>query len=365
MTGGILLPGLGVLGVSALSSLVMTDSGILRLIYHGNGSMSATDSNRLFVGIGEVLFDVFEDGRQALGGAPLNVAVHAHQLAMALGLGEGVVVSSVGHDAPGEQLLSAIRDRAMSPRYITIDRQHPTGRVSVFIRDGEPGYQIELPAAWDYIAPSDSLDALAAQCHAVCFGSLAQRSPVSRETIRRFLEKAPQAVRLYDVNLRQNTISGEKGYSAEIVDTSCRLATVIKANQSELVTISKLLGIETSSSPDANGNRRRLESLLSRFPVRAVVLTRGGEGTLLFTRDREISVDVTPIPQEQLHPVGAGDASSAGILLGLALGWEDARAVDLANRMGAWVASQPPATPMLPDSIIDYVRHATSVRPAV
>jgi fructokinase len=328
-------------------------------------SREATDLNRIFVGIGEVLFDVFEDGRQALGGAPLNVAVHAHQLAAALGLGEGIVVSSVGHDAPGQQLLSAIRARAMSTRYITIDHQHPTGRVSVFIRDGEPGYQIELPAAWDYIAPSDSLDVLATQCHAVCFGSLAQRSPVSRDTIRRFLEKASQAVRLYDVNLRQNTVSGEKGYSAEIVDSSCRLATVIKANQSELTTICKLLGIDASSGPVASGNRRRLESLLARFPVRAVVLTRGGEGTLLFTRDREISVDVTPIPQEQLHPVGAGDASSAGILLALALGWEEARAVDLANRMGAWVASQPPATPMLPASVIDYVRQSTGARPAV
>ena len=164
-------------------------------------SREPTDANRIFVGIGEVLFDVFEDGRQALGGAPLNVAVHAHQLAAALGLGEGIVVSSVGNDAHGQQLLCAIRARAMSTRYITIDHQHPTGRVSVFIRDGEPGYQIELPAAWDYIAPSDSLDVLAAQCDAVCFGSLAQRSPVSRDTIRRFLEKAPQAVRLYDVNL--------------------------------------------------------------------------------------------------------------------------------------------------------------------
>jgi fructokinase len=325
--------------------------------------MAVTYSHQIFVGIGEVLFDVFEDGRQALGGAPLNVAVHAHQLAAALGLGEGIVVSSVGDDAHGQQLLSAIRARAMSTRYVSIDRQHPTGRVSVFIRDGEPGYQIELPAAWDFIAPTGSLDALAARCDAVCFGSLAQRSPVSRDTIRRFLEKAPQAVRLYDVNLRQNTISGEKGYSAEIVDSSCRLATVIKANQAELVTICKLLDIDASADSTGSHNRRRLEALLARFPVRAVVLTQGGEGTLLFTRDREISVDVTPIPQEQLHPVGAGDASSAGILLGLALGWEEARAVDLANRMGAWVASQTPATPVLPDSIIDHVRQAKSARP--
>src|SRR5260370_27776136 len=101
----------------------MTDSGILRLIYHGNGSMSATDSNRLFVCIGEVLFDVFEDGRQALGGAPLTVAVHSHQLAMALRLGESIVASSAGHAAPSAQLLSAIHDRPISPRYLPLYRQ--------------------------------------------------------------------------------------------------------------------------------------------------------------------------------------------------------------------------------------------------
>jgi len=322
-------------------------------------------SNRIFVGLGEVLFDVFEDGSAALGGAPLNVAVHAHQLAAALGLGEGVVVSAVGNDVQGNLLLDELRSRAMSTRYIATDPAHPTGRVSVFMRDGEPGYQIEFPAAWDYIAPSDSLDMLAAQCHAVCFGSLAQRSPVSRDTIQRFLEHAPQAVRLYDVNLRQNSISGERGYSRDIVETSCRLATIIKANQSELTTMCQSLGIEPSSNATGPGIRRLLESLLERFPVRAFVLTRGGEGTLLFTRDREISLEVTPIPPEQLHPVGAGDASSAGILVGLALGWEDARAVDLANRMGAWVASQPPATPTLPDSIIHYVRNAMRARSSV
>jgi fructokinase len=322
-------------------------------------------SNRIFVGLGEVLFDVFEDGPAALGGAPLNVAVHAHQLAAPLGLGQGVVVSAVGNDAQGQLLLEALCSRAMSTRYIATDPVHPTGRVSVFIRHGEPGYQIEFPAAWDYIVPRDSLDTLAAQCHAVCFGSLAQRSPVSRNTIRRFLEHAPQAVRLYDVNLRQNTISGERGYSREIVETSCRLATIIKANQSELETMCELLGIEQSSNATGTGIRRRLESLLARFPARAFVLTRGGEGTLLFTRDREISVEVAAIPPEQLHPVGAGDASSAGILVGLALGWEEDRAVALANRMGAWVASQPPATPTLPDAIIDYVRNVTRAQSSV
>jgi fructokinase len=311
-----------------------------------------------FVGIGEVLFDVFEDGAEALGGAPLNVAVHAHQLAAPLALGEGIVVSAVGADARGERLVSALRARGMSVEYVATGAQHPTGLVSVFLRDGEPGYQIAAPSAWDDIAPSDSLDRLAARCHAVCFGSLAQRSAVSRATIRRFLERARRAVRLYDVNLRRNTLTGEEGYSAEIIDTSCRLATIIKANAAELVTVSKLLGIGASLDQSPSGLRRRMELLLERFPAELIVLTRAGEGTLLFTHNGETTVAVDAIPRDRLHPVGAGDASSAGILFGLALGWDEARAVELANRMGAWVAAQPPATPPLSESLLNYVRDA-------
>jgi fructokinase len=317
------------------------------------------------VGIGEVLFDVFEDGVEALGGAPLNVAVHAHQLAAPLGLGEGIVVSSVGSDPYGKRLLASLQERGMSIRYIAVDPRHPTGSVSVFMRNGEPGYQIAAETAWDYIVPGKALDQLAAGCDAVCFGSLAQRSPVSRGTIQRFLENAPLAVRLYDVNLRRNSLTGEEGYSAEIVDTSCQLATIIKANSTELISVCKLLGIGLSLDESQNGIRRRLEMLLARFPVKAIVLTRGGEGTVLFTRNEEISLDVAAIPPEKLHPVGAGDASSAGILFGLALGWEESRAVDLANRMGAWVASQPPATPALPDSILEYVRDALRLQASI
>jgi len=230
----------------------------------------------IFVGIGEVLFDVFEDGTQALGGAPLNVAVHAHQLAAPLGLGEGIVVSSVGSDLHGERLVASLQGRGMSTCYLGADPRHQTGSVAVFIRNGEPGYQIAADAAWDYIVPSEALDRLAAGSDAVCFGSLAQRSPVSRSTIRRFLENATLAVRLYDVNLRRNTITGEEGYNAEIVETSCQLATIIKANSTELITVCKLLGIGLSSDESEGGIRRRLEMLLARFPAKAIVLTRGG-----------------------------------------------------------------------------------------
>src|SRR5712692_1292401 len=112
----------------------------------------------IFVGIGEVLFDVFEDGTDALGGAPLNVTVHTHQLAAPLGLGEGIVVSCVGSDPHGERLLASLQGCGMSTRCVGTDPRHRTGSVSVFMRNGEPGYQIAADTAWDYIAPAESLD---------------------------------------------------------------------------------------------------------------------------------------------------------------------------------------------------------------
>jgi fructokinase len=318
----------------------------------------------MFVGIGEVLFDVFEDGTETLGGAPLNVAVHLHQLASFFGSGEGTVVSCVGADPSGEQIHTALRLRGMSTRYLLTAPHRPTGHVSVFMHKGEPAYQIEADAAWDYLQPQVSLDQLAPRCHAVCFGSLAQRSPVTRATVRRFLQQATQAVRLYDANLRRNTLSGEEAYSAEVIDCCCRIATVIKMNCTELRIVARLLGLTSSEVQAESSLRSAMEVLLARYPAHAVVLTRGDQGIHLLTRDQEVSIGATYIPPGELHPVGAGDACAAGILFGMTLGWDYDVTVELANLMGAWVASRRPATPPLPDSILDFAaQHANS--PAV
>ena len=310
-----------------------------------------------FVGIGEVLFDIFEDGTETLGGAPLNFAVHIHQLATQLRVGRGIIVSSINPDPRGLKIIDSLKRRQMSTRYLGRDSCHPTGLVSVFIRDGEPGYQIEAEAAWDYIADSPELKDLAGICSAICFGSLAQRSSVSRNTIRSFLENAPsQVIRLYDVNLRQNTLTGESGYSPEIVGYSCGAATILKANQSELFAIFDLLGIACSADHSLDGIRRRMEVLLTRFPVRAIVVTHGSEGTIVLNRDGEFDVTVPIPPEGTPHPVGAGDACSAGILFGITLGWNIHTTMELANRMGADVAAYPSATPLLSNGTLNFVR---------
>jgi fructokinase len=307
-----------------------------------------------FVGIGEVLYDVFEDGTETLGGAPLNVAVHVHQLASWLGVGHGAVVSCINSDQRGYKILDSLHRLGMSTRYVGKDPGHPTGLVSVFMRNGEPGYQIEAGAAWDYMTDRPALKELAGQCDAVCFGSLAQRSSVSRDTIRSFLKNAPKAIRLYDVNLRRNTLTGEAGYSPEIVGYSCQAATIIKTNQSELFAILDLLGIACPADRALNGIRRRMELLLAHFPAQAIVVTRGAEGTIALNHNGEFNLSTPVTIGGTPHPVGAGDACSAGILFGVALGWDIRTTMELANRMGADVAAHPSATPPLSDGTLNF-----------
>jgi fructokinase len=317
---------------------------------------SKPETNHItFVGIGEVLFDLFEDRTETLGGAPLNFAFHAHQLASQLGVGEGIIVSSVGNDTRGDQIITSLKQKTMQTSYIRKDNNHPTGLVSVFMQNGEPGYQIEANVAWDYISEEPGLKDLAGLCSAVCYGSLAQRNIYSRNTIRNFLSDVPQqAIRLYDVNLRQNTLTGEKGYSPEIIDYSCRAATIIKANSAELNTIIDILGLTCNGDNTIEGIKRRIEILLTRFPAQAIVITRGDQGTLVLKRDGEFVMTPPGRIKGTAHPVGAGDACSAGIVLGFTLGWDIKATMELANRMGADVASHPSATPPLSKETLDF-----------
>jgi fructokinase len=308
-----------------------------------------------FVGLGEVLFDMFEDGTATLGGAPLNVALHAHQLANAFGIGDGILVSRVGEDPEGRQIRDALTERGMSTRYVQPDSAHRTGIVSVFMRDGEPGYQIERDAAWDFLERESALDELAESCDAVCFGSLAQRSPKSGETIRAFLALARKAVRLYDVNLRRNTLTHERGYNAEILERSCEIATIVKVNSDELFEIAALFGIDVRDPDEEHMIPGLANHVMNRLCIPALIVTRGCRGTTLFTSEGEFHGQLPLIALKDVHPVGAGDACTAGILFGTVLAFPPDAAVDLGNRMGAWVASHRSATPKLSHDIVSFI----------
>jgi fructokinase len=299
------------------------------------------------VGLGEALFDVYAD-RQILGGAPLNVAVHAQQLASMVG-GCGIPASRIGRDELGARLLGELTGRGVPTTAIQHDDHRPTGRVLVTLRGREPDYDIVPDAAWDRLEFSDDLKRVAATCDAVCFGTLGQRSPQARETIVQFLEQARQAVRLFDVNLRQDF------FSAAIIEQSCALSSAVKVNEEELSKIHRLLGL-TGETSGATSQDRQAYALRERFALDSVVVTRGPAGTVLYTAAGKTEGEPARYePHPDADSVGAGDACAAGILTGILLGWPAGRIVELANAAGAYVASQPGATPRFPRELLRAV----------
>ena len=313
------------------------------------------------VGIGEALIDVFEDGSASLGGAPLNVAVHAHHLLAPLKLGSGVVVSALGNDKWGAHARSVLADNAMNTAFLATN-EHPTGTASVFVRKGEPGFEIEQNVAWDYLGPSPAIDALAERCVAVCFGSLAQRMSPSRETIRAFLSRARCAWRLYDVNLRRSTLSGACGYSREIIEASCQLSCAMKANEQEMSELGHMFDVNARNNA-ADGLWTRMEYFLREFALEAVIVTRAERGALALSREGKFTLPPAEAAPHTVHAVGAGDAFSAGILFGRSQGLPWRATLELAAKMGTWVTRHVSAIPHLSPEILEYAanqmtRHA-------
>ncbi|MFP4223228.1 MAG: PfkB family carbohydrate kinase [Phycisphaeraceae bacterium] len=297
-----------------------------------------------FVGLGEALFDLFP-GQQRLGGAPLNVAVHAHRLSAPRG-GRAALVSRVGQDRLGELLLRELEERGLETQYIQTDPDRPTGRVYVdFAPGGEPRFEIVEGAAWDVLQYDFDLEDLAMTCAGVCFGTLAQRDAQARNTIYRFLDTARRAVRLLDVNLRASY--GDQ----RILDRSCDRASIVKLSESELPEVAGQLGL--GAGGDADSLARKLSR---RYRLDLLVLTRGERGTMIYAGETAVEGEPAEYPQaEDADPVGAGDAAAAAVLVGRVMRMDPRAIATLANHCGAFVASQPGATPELPDSIVEMV----------
>lgn len=285
------------------------------------------------IGIGEVLWDVFPDAAH-FGGAPANFACHAS------GLGaEAWMVSAVGTDELGDRALAALRERHVECMHVSRDLRHATGRVLVTLNAaGQASYEFAADTAWDYLAWSDGLAALAARCDAVCFGSLGQRSPVSRETIRRFVEATPRtALRVFDVNLRQ------RFYDAQTLQASLQMASALKLNDEELPIVAELCGVRASTA------REILSELMSRYDLRLAALTRGPHGSLLLAGSEE---DECPAPPTTVvDTVGAGDAFTATLVSGFLRGLPLSAINRHANAVASFVCSQKGATPPLPATI--------------
>ena len=289
-----------------------------------NGSLT-------IVGLGELLWDQFPTGRQ-LGGAPANFAYCSHLLG-----DNGTVVSRVGSDELGNDIRESLASFGISDDFVQSDDEHPTGTVKVKLdKVGQPDFTITYPSAWDFLEWNPALEHLAKSADAVAFGSLAQRSETSRDTIRRFLDAVrPDAARVFDVNLRQSF------YSAEILRESFSRATIVKLNQDEVPKVAALLNLP------ANDHRVFCREALRVFRVALICVTRGENGSLLVGPGEEHEHKGYRVKVRDT--VGSGDAFTAALVNQYLHGLSLANANDFANRMGAWVASNSGGMPPVPD----------------
>ena len=292
-----------------------------------------TNNHSIVVGMGEALWDMLPEGKQ-LGGAPANFAYHVSQFGL-----ESRVVSAVGQDKLGTEILDSFHERQLASLIETVP--YPTGTVQVELdAAGVPCYNIKEGVAWDNIPYTPALDELAHHTGAVCFGSLAQRSVVSRETICRFLDvvaATPDTLRIFDINLRQSF------YTKDIICDSLRRCNVLKINDEELVAVSRMFGYPGIDLQD------KCWILLAKYNLKMLILTCGVNGSYVFTPG-EISFVDTPKVQVA-DTVGAGDSFTAAFTAAILRGRSVKEAHKLAVETSAYVCTQQGAMPKLPESL--------------
>ncbi len=301
----------------------------------------------LILGFGEALVDVLPSG-EVVGGAPLNFSVRAAQLGQSMGF-TTALVSRIGSDERGERILQHLQGTPLDTSAIQVDAVRPSGYVNVTLEDGHPSYVIGEQVAWDHIAFDDSVAQFAGRCSALCFGTLAQRCESTRQTLGRCLQTADKATKIFDINLRL------PHPPIELIEASLRQADVLKCNEEELRLLSDWLQLDSADISNlANTAVAIAIELQQRFELQCVFWTRGASGCMLQRGDKVTSGEVPRLPQApQADSVGAGDAASAALAIGLVAGWSDAKIVALANYCGAFAASQRGATTPFPDDFLD------------
>lgn len=289
----------------------------------------------IVVGMGEALWDVLPEGKK-IGGAPANFAYHVSQFGL-----PSCVVSAVGADPLGKEILENFTSKGLN--HLIEEVPYPTGTVQVEIDPaGVPQYEIKENVAWDNIPYTARLEQLAERTKAVCFGSLAQRNVVSRNTINRFLDAMPQNddnLVVFDVNLRQGF------YTKEILCNSMKRCNILKINDEELITVSRMFGYPGIDLQD------KCWILLGKYNLKMLILTCGINGSYVFTPG---NVSFQPTPKvEVADTVGAGDSFTAAFIASILRGRSVAEAHSLAVRTSAYVCTKKGAMPILPEELTD------------
>ena len=290
--------------------------------------------DNVIVGMGEALWDVLPEGKK-IGGAPANFAYHISQFGL-----NSRVVSAVGDDKLGNEILENFAGKGLKCQIEKV--AYPTGTVQVSLDNaGVPHYDIKEGVAWDNISFTPALEELAKQTRAVCFGSLAQRSVVSRETINRFLDTMPngeERYKIFDINLRQNF------YNKEIICQSMRKCNILKINDEELDTISRIFewpGIDLED---------KCWILLAKYNLKMLILTCGVNGSYVFTPGDISFVDTPKV--KVVDTVGAGDSFTATFVASIIKGKSVADAHRLAVKVSAYVCTRNGAMPELPKDLL-------------
>lgn len=289
------------------------------------------------VGIGEALWDILPEGKK-LGGAPANFAYHVSQFGL-----QSRVVSAIGDDRLGNEILENFQDKGLQTLIEKVP--YPTGTVQVQLdTEGVPCYEIKENVAWDNIPFTDKLKQLAGKTCAVCYGSLAQRNVVSRETINAFLDAMPNGKGLYkvfDINLRQGF------YTREILCSSMERCNILKINDEELVTVSRMFGYPGIDLQD------KCWILLAKYNLEMLILTCGVNGSYVFTPG---NVSFVETPKVQVaDTVGAGDSFTAAFISAILKGKTVTEAHQLAVNVSAYICTQNGAMPELPENLLNRV----------
>lgn len=276
------------------------------------------------IGLGEILWDMLPTGKQ-LGGAPANFAYHVCRLG-----GNGWAVSAISDDELGREIKSTLSAKKLNT--ILEEVNEPTGTVQVTLNAaGVPTYDITEGVAWDHIPFTERIGDLAKETSAVCFGTLAQRSPESRATIHEFIENMPAgSLKVYDINLRQNY------YDEKIISDSLRLADILKINDEELDIVSKMLSLSGTQE-------ERCRAISRAFNLKFVILTKGGDGSEVVLEDK---VHISrPGKIDIVDTVGAGDSFTAAFILAYLRGESLENAHTLATEVSSYVCTKAGAMP--------------------
>ena len=275
---------------------------------------------QLIVGLGEILWDCLPEGKK-LGGAPANFAFHAGLLGA-----DTIAISAIGNDELGDEILRELDEKGL--KYLLPRVEQETGTVQVTLDDeGIPSYEIKTGVAWDNIPFTAEIKQLAEKCDCVCYGSLAQRSDVSRNTIKEFLKHTPKdCLKIFDINLRQHF------YTKELIHDNLLACNVLKINDEELEIVSEMFGFSNLSVEE------KCQSLLKLYRLDMVILTCGVNGSYVFAPNKKSFLETPKV--EVADTVGAGDSFTGAFAASLLVGKSIEEAHQLAVKVSAFICTQ-------------------------